>query len=121
LWQSLDEVQALQKPNHLGIEDYVVECFQRMYAAFDAQRPQIDPCRLIDIRYEDLIEDPVAALRQIYETLRLSDFDSVQPTIQAWADSEHREYKPNRHQLPAEKEAMIQSAWQDYFDRYGYR
>ena len=113
--------QSLQKPNHEQIESYVVECLRRMYAAFHQQRDQIDPSRLIEIRYEDLTRDPVATLRRIYETLRLSEFDSVQPTIQAWVDSEHRDYKPNQHQLPAEQEAMIRSAWQEYFQRYGYQ
>jgi hypothetical protein len=121
LWQSLDEVQALQKPNHEQIEAYVVDCFQRMYTAFAQQRDQVDPGRLIDVRYEDLIADPVGTLRRIYETLRLSDFDSVQPAIEAWAESEHQVYKPNKHQLSQDQEGMIRSAWQDYFERYGYR
>ena len=99
LWRGLDEVQALQKPNHEQIESYVVDCFQRMYAAFHAQRDQVDPQRLIDIRYEDLVKDPVGTLRRIYQTLRLSDFDTVQPTIEAWVESEHRDYKPNKHEL----------------------
>jgi hypothetical protein len=120
LWRGLDEVQALQKPNHQQIEQYVIDCFQRMYRAFHQQRDQIDPGRLIDIRYEDLTDDPVNTLRRIYETLRLSDFGSVQSAIQSWVQSEHRDYKRNQHQLPPEKEAMIRTAWQDYFQRYGY-
>jgi hypothetical protein len=121
LWRSLDEVQALQKPNHEQNEAYVVDCFQRMYTAFHQQRDQVDPCRLIDVRYEDLIADPVGTLRRIYETLRLSDFDSVQPAIEAWTESEHQGYKRNKHQLSQDQEGMIRSAWQDYFERYGYR
>ena len=120
LWRSLDDVQALQKPNHDQVEAYVIECMQRMYAAFHEQREQIDDSRLIDIRYEDLTADPVGTLRTVYETLRLSDFDSVQPTIQSWVESEHRKYTRNQHQLPPDKEALISDAWKEYFDRYGY-
>ena len=120
LWRGLDDVQAFQKPSHEQVEDYVVECFQRMYTAFHEQRGQIEPSRLMDVRFEDLTADPVGTLREIYETLRLSDFDSVQPSIQSWAETEHREYKRNQHQLPADKEALIGDAWREYFDRYGY-
>ena len=42
LWRGLDEVQALQKPNHERIESYVVDCLQRMYAAFQSQRDQVE-------------------------------------------------------------------------------
>jgi len=120
LWQSLDDVQALQQPHHEGLASYVVECLQRMYAAHHAQRDAIDPQRLIDVRYEDLIDDPVGTLRRIYETLHLSDFDAAAAAIQDWAASEHRTYQTNQHHLSPEQETLIRDAWQDYFLRYGY-
>ncbi len=120
LWHSLDVVQALQKPSGDDIEDYVIECFQRMYQSFHRQRDGIESHRLIDIRYEDLKKDPVATLRNIYETLHLSDFESVQSTIQSWAESEHKEYKTNRHQISPDTEKRIRQAWGEYFERYGY-
>ncbi|MEM8667664.1 MAG: sulfotransferase [Planctomycetota bacterium] len=120
LWKGLDEVQALQKPRNENLESYVIECLRRMYDAFHQQREQVDASRLVDVRYEDLIQDPVATLARIYQTLRLSDFASAQPSIEQWAASEHRQYKTNRHQMSSETEAMIRDAWQDYFLRYGY-
>lgn len=121
LWRGLDDVQALQNPTHDQHEDYVVECLRRMYKAFHEQRKSIDSTRIIDVRFEDLTTNPVETLRSIYEILRLSDFESVESTIRAWADSEHKTYQRNHHQLPSEKEAMILNEWQDYFERYGYR
>ncbi len=121
LWRGLDDVQALQKPKHDNDEDYVVECLKRMYKAFHEQRKLIDSARIIDVRFEDLTTNPVETLRSIYETLRLSDFESVEMTICEWADSEHQTYQRNQHQLPPAKEEMILDEWQDYFERYGYR
>ncbi len=120
LWQGLDAVQALQQPHDENIPSYVVECLQRMYDAHHAQRETVDPQRFIDVRYEDLIADPVGTMKQIYETLHLSDFDSAQPALQEWAESEHRSYKTNQHVLSPDHEALIQNAWKDYFQRYGY-
>ena len=120
LWQGLDEAQALQKPRHEHLESYVVECFQRMYASFQVGRDQINPQRLIDVRYEDLVYDPVATMKQIYETLRLSDFESVEPILRQWVDSKHQAYQTNQHQLDPSTAEKIQSAWRDYFERYGY-
>ncbi|WP_345683379.1 sulfotransferase [Novipirellula caenicola] len=120
LWKGLDEVQALQKPNNEAIEPYVLECLEKMYEAFHQQRESVSPDRLIDIRYEDLTADPVGTLRKIYQTLRLSDFDAVEPTIQAWAETEHKDYKTNQHQLAPEADELIRSRWASYFERYGY-
>ncbi|MFK8111499.1 MAG: sulfotransferase [Rubripirellula sp.] len=120
LWRGLDDVQALQKPSHENIQPYVVECLTRMYKAFHTQREQVESHRLIDVRYEDLVKDPVGTLKHIYKTLKLSDFEAVEPVLEAWVESEHRSYKANQHRLPAEQESRIQSAWKDYFETYGY-
>ncbi len=120
LWRSLDNFQALQVPRDEGYEQYVVECLKRMYAAFERDRQTIEPHRLVDVRYEDLTTDPVRCLQHIYETLHLSDFETVRPAIEHWASTEHQAYKTNRHQLSPADEQLIRGAWHDYFQRYGY-
>lgn len=120
LWNSLDQVQGLQVPDGKSIEPYVIECLKTMYDAFHRQRDSINPSNLIDIRYEDLIADPVGKIEEIYKTLRLGDFDHVRQTLQDWADTAHREYQTNRHALPDDQEQLIRDQWADYFQRYGY-
>jgi len=120
LWSGLDNVQALQKPNHDQLDSYVIQCLQRMYRAFHAGREEISPQRLIDVRYEDLVKDPVKTMNDIYKTLRLSDFETVRPALQQWVATEHQEYRTNQHQLDESTEAMIRIEWKDYFERYGY-
>lgn len=120
LWQSLDTVQALQRPHHQGIESYVIDCFRRMYDGFHRDRETLDPHRIIDIRYEDLASQPVETLRGVYETLRLADFETVQPVIEQWARTEHQQYQTNRHRIDPEDESRIRREWREYFTRYGY-
>ncbi|MCS7465297.1 sulfotransferase [Stieleria sp. ICT_E10.1] len=138
LWAGLAEAQGMQvarrpdaaastNPSDDGDDQplsadkqYVVDCLRRMYDAFLRDRPTIDSNRIIDIRYEDLVADPVTVLETIYRSLRLSDFDSVRPVIESWAASEHRSYQTNRHQLSPQDEATIRSAWKHYFETYGY-
>ncbi|MCM2371523.1 sulfotransferase family protein [Aporhodopirellula aestuarii] len=124
LWRSLDEVQGLQAPksdtSDDGIEEYVLDCFERMYQAFHQQRKQIDQHHLIDIRYEDLIADPVGTLQKIYDSLRLADFETVREDIQTWTETEHQSYQTNAHQLSSSQEQRLRERWGDYFERYGY-
>lgn len=120
LWNSLDEVQGLQKPTGEKTEAYVLDCLEKMYEAFHRQRDAIDPANLIDIRYEDLIADPVGQVEEIYRKLRLGDFAHVRQTLTQWAQTAHRQYKTNQHHLPSEQEALIRQRWSAYFDRYGY-
>jgi len=120
LWKSLDEAQSLQRPAELGLEPYVIDCFQRMYSAFHRDRDKLEAASIIDVRYEDLVVNPVAQLEAIYAQLKLGDFDYVRDAIQEWSQTQHREYKTNQHRLPPEQEALIAESWSDYFIRYGY-
>ncbi|WP_164103448.1 sulfotransferase family protein [Candidatus Laterigemmans baculatus] len=121
LWTSLDLIQGLQKPPAETDREYVLSCLERMYAAFHADRDAVPPGSIIDIRYEDLVADPVGSLRDVYQALELGDFAPVERPLQSWVEENHRGYKPNEHRLPEEDEALIQDRWSDYFARYGYR
>lgn len=120
LWQSLGEVQGLQKPPQIPDREYVIHCLERMYAAFHASRQTIPEGSLVDIRYEDLVADPISTLQQVYDQLDLGEFEPLENPLRHWINEHHRGYKANQHQLPAEDEERIKDAWKEYFSRYGY-
>ena len=121
LWRSLDTVQALQKPAEPQVyEDYVVQCLRRMYDGFHRGRQQIPDGSLVEVRYEDLVADPAARLREVYAGLQLGSFEPLVDPLQQWIATQHRGYKTNVHELPAAQESRIRREWADYFERYGY-
>ena len=115
--KSPSEAVGLEAGN---LEEYVIECLRRMYAAFHRDRDAIPAENIVDVRYEDLVADPVAQVESIYSRLRLGDFESVRESLMRWVETEHSEYRPNRHRLPEGQATKIRTAWRDYFDRYGY-
>src|SRR5262245_17638570 len=119
LWQSLDEVQGLQMPRGVGLDEYVFECLNRMYQGFEEQRQKLDPGSVIDLRYEDLIADPVGEVAHLYRRLQLGDFEPLREKIAAFV-GEQKDYKPNKHQMDEELKARIRERWAGYFERYGY-
>jgi hypothetical protein len=122
LWRALDEAQHLQTPavSDEALERYVLECGSRMYNAFHAGRAHLEASALIDIRYEDLVADPVAVLERVYQHLQLHEFERVRPLHEAWVAEKHRQYRINQHRISDEQAQRIFAAWPDYFQRYGY-
>ena len=120
LWKALYSVQGLQLHDGEGLEQYVFDSLDRMYRGFQRQREQIDPARICDVRYEDLVRDPVGQVGRVYERLDLGDFSTVRSKLQAYVQ-DAKEYQPNRYELPPELRAQITQRWGDYIDRYGYR
>jgi hypothetical protein len=121
LWKSLSEVQGFQIPRDDAgwIEGHVLDTFVRMYECFEQDRELVPPGRLIDVRYEDLVADPVGRMRDIYQRLNLGDFAGVEPSIREYA-VKSRDYKTNKYSLPPEVADRVRGRWAPYFQRYGY-
>jgi omega-hydroxy-beta-dihydromenaquinone-9 sulfotransferase len=119
LWQVLDEAQGLQRPHHRQLKSYVLAAFERMYTAFETQRAELRPDQIFDLRYEDLVDDPVKALQQAYAHLRLGDFENIRPALESIAQTKRR-YQTNQYDLPEELANEILQRWSVYARRYGY-
>lgn len=119
LWKSLDPAQAFQIPRHAHLEEYVFTCFERMYRGFERQRSLLEPDQLCDVRYEDLVRDPLGETRLVYEKLDLGDFDAVRPKLEEYV-KQQKNYRVNQHDLDPELARQVAERWAGYFERYGY-
>ena len=90
LWKTLYRYQALQVPRFADLEEYVFSYFERMYTAFDSQKHLLDPSRLHEVRYEDLVRDPVGEMRKLYEHFDLGEFDMLQSAARRLSQAERR-------------------------------
>ena len=102
-----------------GLEDHVFDTLTRMYEAFDRDRSLIGPGQFCEIRYEDLIADPVGQMRSIYDRLELGDFEAVRPEIEKYVAGQ-KDYKTNRYQITPEMRAEVARRWGKYLKDYGY-
>lgn len=119
LWKRLYKTQGLQVPKYEGLEEHVFATFEKMHETFQRDRRLIEPSRLCEVRYEDLVADPVGQIRVIYERLELGQYDEVQPLLQQHA-AEQADYKANHYEISSETRAEIHRRWIGYFEQYGY-
>jgi omega-hydroxy-beta-dihydromenaquinone-9 sulfotransferase len=120
LWKSLDEVQGLQMPRGKEMRQYVFACFERMYGGFEKQRRTIDERSVLDIKYEDLVADPVGQLERVYRELDLGDFEPLREKLTEYVAGQ-KSYKTNVHELDEETRAELRRRWAGYFEKYGYK
>ena len=119
LWKRLSRDEGVQVPRHEGLEEYVYNTFSQMYEAFERDRQLIGPAQLQEVRYEDLVADPVGRMRQIYEGLGLGGFDQVLPALQQYAEDK-KDYQTNRYEIDPETRAETGRRWKSFIERYGY-
>jgi hypothetical protein len=119
LWKTLYKFQALQEPNHQGLEEYVFSCFERMYEAFERDRPLIDPSRYFEVRYEDFVASPIEHMRSLYDHLGLGEFGTALPKLQAYFEDQQG-YRADTYQIPDSLRDQIDRRWGPYMRKYGY-
>jgi hypothetical protein len=120
LWRSLNELQGLQAVrDDAWLEPSVLDSLRRMYDAYLADRSLLAEDQLVELRYEDLVDDPKTQVRAIYERLRLGDFSRVEPALDAHL-AEVRNYRTNRHPIDDASRAQLREQWALYFDEFGY-
>ena len=96
------------------------DVFSRLYSGFERNRSLIPAAQYTEVRYEELVKNPVGSLEQIYETLGISDFHAALPAIENSLAS-REVYRTNRYDVDAKMRDQIKERWSDYIDRYGYQ
>jgi len=120
-WSAMYHVNALQTPPRAGLEEAVLATFRRMHDRFEATRGLIPPGRLVELRYEDLASDPVAAVRRVYEGFGWDSFASTLPAVERYARRSQGYRKNEFASLAGDQIAAVRAVWRPFFDRHGYR
>jgi len=123
LWCTLFDSQGCQKPefgelaNHgPSIEQFVLDEMDLLYRDFADNAVAGQFCQ---VRYEDMLRDPIAEMRRVYAELDLGTFEAVRPKLEAYILGQ-RNYKANIHHLSPPQKADVDRRWHWYFESYGY-
>lgn len=119
LWKRLYRDQGLQVPTYQGLDEYVFDTLNRMYDTFERDRSLIGAGQFCEVRYEDLVANPIEEMQTIYEQLDLGGFDAVRPAMEQYF-AKQKDYKTNRYEMTPELRDEITRRWSKYAERYGY-
>jgi hypothetical protein len=119
VWRKLQRMHGLQLADCAGLEDRVFETFLRLHRRLEQDRSLIPPGHLHELRYEDLVRDPVGEMRALYDRLDLGGFDGFRPRLeQYWRGLAG--YETNTYEMPAPLRAEITRRWGEVIRRQGY-
>ena len=74
---------------------------------------------VVDLRYEDLVQDRLGRVSELYQRLDLGDFEPIRDKLVAFIAAQ-KDYQANEHQLEPGLKSEIRSRWSGYFEKYGY-
>lgn len=119
LWQKAMAHSHLQTPSRRTIEKLIFFCYQELYRVFERDRGLIPPGSLVQVRFEELENNPLRCLRRVYRQLDLGGFAQARPRLEAYlAGLSH--YQRNRFYLDPATQQRVAQRWADAFETYGY-
>lgn len=118
-WPRMAEAVGLQSRPREDLDHALLDLGAALYRRFDADRAGLAPGRLVDVRYEDLAQDPAAALGGIYDRLGLPHAGRIPRLVEAYR-AQVGAYRPAVHEASPELRRVIAERWSGYAARYGY-
>jgi hypothetical protein len=119
LWKAMYAWQGYQKPAPSGLAEYVFRTLLAMHDRLEATCGLVPPGRFFELRYEDLVREPVAQVRAIYGKFELAGFERIEPALRHYL-AQRADYPTNRHELSDDLRREIARRWEPYFRKYGY-
>jgi hypothetical protein len=119
LWKSLAVKHGVQTPHHRNVEEKVLSQFTHLYSKLEEGKKLVSPSRFHELKYEDLMADPLGQMRTLYERLDLGRFDELMPRVVDYM-AKHSNYEKNQFQLTPTQRQVISHRWGDVIRRYGY-
>lgn len=118
-WQALHHTQSLQAHLTVDLETQIFNDYHEMRQAYKRDSQLLSPSQLCELRYEDLVQNPIEAIRSIYHTLQLGDFSIIERALMAKLPA-IRDYRVNNYQLAPQIQDRISQECHDTFEAYGY-
>jgi hypothetical protein len=100
-------------------DENIARIYREMIESYHANRHLIPATQLIEIRYEDFVENQKSTIESVYEKLDLGDFRKVEPCINDYLDS-IKDYKPNNLRPSPQSIELVNKQLSSVFFHYTY-
>jgi len=90
-----------------------------MYERLEEAKRELDPRYFFEMRYEDLVRDPEAMMRRVYDHFGWSGWDNYLPRLREYLASVQG-YETDKYELPLAQREVVTQRWAAVIERYGY-
>jgi hypothetical protein len=119
LYQIVLPRSQVQQINWERVEEYILTFYSQLMRKFLADKGQIAPGNLVEVKFEDLETAPIEQLRKTYQGLDLPGFADAEPAFRSYLESVAG-YRKNQYMLTGEIIEKVNQHWQFSFDEWGY-
>jgi len=106
-------------PTVHDFERSMMSLYTRMTKKYLTERTQIPSENLVEIRYEDYLEDPLRQLKAIYKTLRLNGYTNAKPAFSSYIASQDK-VTYDQYKISDTVKTKVEKEWGFALKEFGY-
>ncbi len=99
-------------------QEFIIDLYEEMFIKYFAEKDLIPAGNLIEVKYEDFVQNPLHGLQAIYQNLGLEHFDESCACFNDHLES-IKGYKINKHKLDETIIEKISNRWQLTVQKWG--
>lgn len=119
LYEKILPIFAFQHIERDALDRIILSFYKAVYEQYLAEKHLIPDGNLVEIRYEEFYQDPVANLASVYEQLGITHFHQAEPAFRKFADG-YKNYRPNHYNISEDVREKVYREWKFAFDAFGY-
>lgn len=101
------------------MEYNILEIYKKMFDSFYEEVKMIPKENFVEIKFEDLENEPLKYLNLIYHQLKIPDFERAVPRFESYITS-HSDYLKTKHLVTDEVREKVFRHWGEMISRWGY-
>jgi len=120
LWNVFLDNLSLQTIPRGKVRDRIIRMYQKLMKRYLEHRELVPKGQLVEVRFEDFVQQPLEEMRSIYENLELSDYERALPEFRAFAQK-HSDRSSSSYTYEEDVIELINEQWKFAFDEWEYQ
>lgn len=114
-------ITSLQTYTEESIEANVLEIYPKLLERYLHDIKEVPANRLVEVGYQDLVDNPHNCLANVYRQLELSGYDNAKPEMQSYLDEQAGYEKNSFSNLSERVVELLNQRWGIAFKQWGYQ
>ncbi|MHA1953080.1 MAG: sulfotransferase family protein [Candidatus Heimdallarchaeaceae archaeon] len=113
-------IHTYRNPYKEKMKQDILDNYKLLYEYQNKDLHLIPEDRIVHIKYEEFIQTPAETMEKVYKELNISGWEEYKDGMIKYAESQKREYVPNKHKIDSDTIRKVNENWKDYMEQYGY-
>lgn len=120
LFEKIVPITAMQIPDENKLEEFIIHSYRLMYEKYATARAKVPERQWVEVRYEDLLQDPHGVLEIIYAQTGFELDEAARKGFEGELERTRNYHRNSYEDLPEAVRERILKEWAIGFELFGY-